>query len=321
VLVRSLKITGFDLNLFEFDHDLTWVGFFLDAEERVLGRYGGRDASGPDGRLSLAGLRYTMRRALARHREKKPPAPVRDKPLRAEDYPAAKSLRRGECIHCHQINEFRRALRISEKKWHRDERYSYPLPENIGLTLEVDRGDVVKSVVAKSVAEKAGIRAGDRLVKVNGDAVASQADVQYALHRAPWSGKLPITGERAGKRSSAELSLAAGWRKYNLAWRPSLLDLMPALTAYGDELTPAEKKALGLPAARLAFRQDKEVHARAKAAGVRAGDVIVGIDDYKPEMTRDQFLAFVRREYLIGDKVTLRVLRDGKPLGLPMTLK
>jgi S1-C subfamily serine protease len=132
---------------------------------------------------------------------------------------------------------------------------------------------------------------------------------------------LSITWERAGKQSSAELALAAGWRKYNLAWRPSLLDLMPALTVYGDELTAAEKKALGLPSTRLAFRQDTEINARAKAAGVRAGDVIVGIDDHKLEMTRDQFLAFVRREYLIGDRITLRVLRDGKPLGLPMTLK
>lgn len=321
MLVRSLKIQGFDLNLFEFDYDLTWAGFFLDADGRVLGRYGGRDASGPDGRLSLAGLRHAMRRALARHKDKKPPAPAPGKPLRAEDYPAAKKLGRSECIHCHQVNEFRRALRISEKKWHRDERYTYPPPETVGLTLEVDRGDVVKAVAPKSGASVAGIREGDRLVKVNGEPVASQADVQYALHRAPWSGKLPVTWERGGKLRSAELPLDAGWRKYNLAWRPSLLDLMPALTAYGDELAAAEKKALGLPPTRLAFRQDREVHAHARAAGVRAGDVIVGIDDHRPQMTRDQFLAFVRREYLIGDRVVLRVLRGGKPVAVPMTLK
>ena len=67
---------GVNLDLFDFDYDLTWMGFFLDGDGRVLGRYGGRDADGPDSRLSLAGLKYAMERALERHRAKKPaPAP------------------------------------------------------------------------------------------------------------------------------------------------------------------------------------------------------------------------------------------------------
>ena len=34
-----------DLRRFEFDFDLTWYAFFLNADETIYGRYGGRDAT------------------------------------------------------------------------------------------------------------------------------------------------------------------------------------------------------------------------------------------------------------------------------------
>jgi serine protease Do len=230
-------------------------------------------------------------------------------------------MRAGECIHCHQVYEFRRAERKAAGTWKREELWVYPLPENVGLELEVDRGDRVRSVRAGSPAEWAGLRAGDVLTGINGVRVAAQADVQYGLHRAPWQGKVAVTWERAGKAHAGQLELAAGWKKTNPTWRPSLLDVLPSLTVYGDDLTAAEKKALGLPAKQLAFRQDKEVHAQARKAGVRAGDVIIGIDGRTPEMTMEQFLAHVRQNYLIGDRVTLEVIRDGKRQSLPMVLR
>ena len=67
VRVRLPRIDWVDLNLFEFDYDLTFMAFFLNAEEQVYARYGGRDANNPDSRQSLAGLRYTMRSVLQMH--------------------------------------------------------------------------------------------------------------------------------------------------------------------------------------------------------------------------------------------------------------
>ena len=49
---------------------------------------------------------------------------------------------------------------------------------------------------------------------------------------------------------SAILELPDGWRKTNLTWRPSLLDVLPSLTVYGEDLSAEEKKALGLSAKR-----------------------------------------------------------------------
>ena len=62
--VRLPRLDGVDLNLFQFDFDLTMMIFFLNADEHIYGRYGGRDGKNPDGRHSLAGLRYAMQAAL-----------------------------------------------------------------------------------------------------------------------------------------------------------------------------------------------------------------------------------------------------------------
>lgn len=323
IRVRLLKISGADLNVFDFDYDLTWAAFFLNAEEQVYGRYGGRDAASADSRLSLAGLRYALRAALAAHRHGAPATPLAraDKPLLAEEYPAAKRMRAGECIHCHQVYEFRRAALKETGQWRREDLWVYPLPENIGLTLDVDQGDRLRAVAADSPAARAGLHPGDALRRVNGQPVASFADVQYALHRAPPKGRIPISWQSGREVRTATLELPEGWRKTNLTWRPSLLDILPSLTVFGEDLSEQEKEALGLSKTRLAFRQQKPVHALARAAGVEEGDVIMGIDGQILEMTMLEFLAHVRKNYLVGDQVTLNILRAGQRLDLPLTLR
>src|SRR5205809_384614 len=96
-----------DLRRFEFDYDLTWYVFFLNADETIYGRYGGRDASDAESRISMKGLRYAMDRALEAHQKLPAPQVLSGKSVRAEDYAAAKSHK--GCIHCHNINEFRRS--------------------------------------------------------------------------------------------------------------------------------------------------------------------------------------------------------------------
>src|SRR5438477_8301428 len=134
---------GVDLDLFDFDYDLTWMGFFLGADGQVYGRYGGRDPDSPDSRVSLAGLRYALQAALERHR--RGPGgqrPVRRRPPRTvDDYPASRRLSERACVHCHQVYDLRRESLQAEGRWRLDEVWVYPLPENVGLTLEVDRGD------------------------------------------------------------------------------------------------------------------------------------------------------------------------------------
>src|SRR5207247_8140506 len=109
VFLRITRMNGVNLNLFDFDYDLTWMSFFMDAEGRIYSRYGGRDNQSADGRLSAAGLLRTMNEVLRVHAtetSKKLPMP---KPLairKPEDIPTmAKYLpyRGSDCIHCHLI--------------------------------------------------------------------------------------------------------------------------------------------------------------------------------------------------------------------------
>lgn len=62
------------------------------------------------------------------------------------------------------------------------------------------------------------------------------------------------------------------------------------------------------------------VPAQPHAAGIEAGDVIVGVDDRALHMDVSEFNRYVSRHYLVGDQVAVNVLRDGKRLKLPMRL-
>ena len=49
---------GVDLDVFDFDYDLTWMAFFLSADGKVYSRYGGRSPDSASQYLSRAGLRH-----------------------------------------------------------------------------------------------------------------------------------------------------------------------------------------------------------------------------------------------------------------------
>lgn len=314
---------GVDLDLFDFDYDLTWMGFFLNADGVVYGRYGGRDAESADSRVSLAGLLYAMTAALERHRRGDVGRGREDKksPRTVEQFSASRRLPARACVHCHQVYDLRRESLQAAGKWRLDEVWVYPLPENIGLTLDVDRGDRVSRVAADSAAARAGIRAGDHLRTINDRSIASFADVQYALHRAPASGSLTIVWQHEGRTKNGELALAEGWRKTDISWRWSLRGLDPSPWVHGDDLSSEEKKALGLSAKRLAFRQGPFVSEPAQRAGIRQNDVILGIDGKTLEMTTRQFGAYVRLNCKVGERVTYNILRNGKRLDIPLRLE
>ena len=334
---------GVNLDVFDFDYDLTWAGFFLNADEQIYGRYGGRDAVSADNRTSLAGLRDAMAKALSAHREATPArsasegsrhepslalrvgigrkeledvAPVRS----ADRYPAARRRPANSCIHCHHVYDFRREALQAQGKWSQDQLWVYPLPENVGIALDVDEGDRVKTVAPGSPADRAGLRAGDRLRRVNGISVASLTDVQYGLHRAGAFGEVPVSWVRDGVAKTGRMSVAEGWKKTDISWRWSIRGLEPTPWVDGEDLPTEEKRRLGLSEKGLAFYQSSFVSAIARQGGIRAGDVIVGIDGKRLEMTERQFAVYLKLNYNVGDRVTYNVLRAGKRLDVPLTL-
>lgn len=323
VLVRLTRMRDVDLGLFDFDYDLTWMAFFLTPDGAVLGRYGGRDADAAEGRVSLKGLRYAMDAARQAHQRRQADK-VTEKPayvgLHADDYPGVRRFAPTACIHCHQVQELQREALQDRGEWRLDKLWIYPLPENVGLTLEVDRGNVVAAVAPKSAADSAGLRKGDLLQRIDTYSIASFADAQYALHRHASNKPLAVVWQRDGRELTAKLELTDGWRKTDISWRWSLRRLEPSPWVYGDDLTAEEKKALGLGARRLALRQGEFVTAPARQAGIKQNDVIIGVDGKELEMSGRQFSVYVKLNYKVGDKVTYNLLRDGKRVDVVVTL-
>jgi serine protease Do len=320
VRVRLTRIDNQDLNLFDFDLDLTFMVFFLNAEGKVYARYGGRDGKSPDSRQSLEGLRYTMTSVLSMHTAKeKRFAPRRQAEPRYIREVAG--LRRGRgCLHCHQVKEILNHNAERKGTALRDLVCRYPLPENVGIELDLDRGNEIRTVKERSPAQQAGLRSGDVLRQLDDIPIHSFADVQQALDRAPRSGAVAVRWERDHKPMQGKLTLKEGWKKGDIFWRPSMQGYVPSARMYGRNLTAEQKKALGLSERQLAFRQSTPIQAQARAAGVRVGDIILGIDDKKLEMDADAFLRYVEHNYLVGDRVTVQLLRDGKRMSLTMLL-
>jgi serine protease Do len=293
--------------------------FFLNADGRVYARYGGRDSRDADNRQSLRGLAYTMQSVLAMHEEEEPEfAP------RTEEGP--KYIREvagkggGKCMHCHQVKERLDASLKQAGKWTRDRVWRYPLPENLGVTLEVDRGNIIKKVAADSPAAAVGLQAGDRLARLGTVPIHSFGDAQFALDLAPKTGTLAVAWQHGETMHEKAITLPEGWRKTDISWRPSVQRLVPSLRLYGTDLNAEERKALGLSPTQLAFRQKDGLPRQARDAGIQAGDIVVGIDAQKIDMDVTALIHHVQRNYLVGDELTVELLRDGKRLNLKMPL-
>ena len=324
MLVRIVNMRGVNLNVFDFDYDLTWVGFFMNANERVYGRYGGRDAGPADARLTLAGLKYAMQQALVTHKreaDSQPPAEAKQV-VTAEQYPSSRRLKAEQCIHCHMVYGFRRDAEQSRDAWRNETSWEWlpPQPENVGLTMDVNQGNRVLRVGPQSPATRAGLRVGDALQTLNGFNLASIADVQTALQRAPGEGAIPVAWQRGTRTMAGSLQLSNGWKKGDLSWRAFMWGLSPAASVHGKDLTADEKMQLGLAPKQLAFRQGQFVPPAAREAGVRKDDIIIGLDGKVLELTMLQFNAYVRLNFKVGDRVTYNLIRDGKRLEIPIVL-
>jgi membrane-associated protease RseP (regulator of RpoE activity) len=321
--VRLPRIDDLDLNTFEFDRDLTFMVFFLDSKFRVYARYGGRDGNDADNRQSLEGLRATMQSVLDMHAKAEKDRQFAPRPQEPATFISDITFRgrRGRCLHCHQVKEIIHDSLQRGGKWDRSLVWRFPLPENVGFTLDVDRSFVVKKVADGSAAAKAGLKPGDVVRKLHDVPIHSFGDATYALDRSPTTGSIAVKWERAGKAMEAKIALSEGWRRTDLTWRPSVRPFTTSLRLSGKDLTAAERKKLGLTPKQVAFRQLSPASAQAERAGIKGGDIILGIEGKPMDCTCEQLQDHVRSYYLAGEKLPIVVLRDGKKQTIQMTLR
>lgn len=319
VRARLTRIDDLDLTRFVFDYDLTFAVLFMNPDGGIYGRYGGRDERNAENRQSLAGLRHAMRAALARHRGGSGPAPVLAGREDATPYPLVRQFpqarRRGECFHCHEVKEVMIDHLRESGKWTAEMAWRYPLPERVGFALDIDRGDEVAAVVPESAAAAAGLARGDVVEFLGGAAVASLADAQYGLDHAPWEGETEVVWRRGDdpQLRRGVLRLEAGWKRSNLLWRKSMMKLVPVLDLTGGPLGADERAGLELGMDVLAFRLEGFIYPALQRAGVRKGDVLVGLGGEQPgNLDSEGIDAFVASRFQKGDRMAITVIRGGE---------
>ncbi|MSR57471.1 MAG: PDZ domain-containing protein [Planctomycetaceae bacterium] len=325
--VRVTQMNGVDIARFEFDYDTTWAAFFLDADLNVYSRYGGRDSDSAEGRMSIESLAATMTEVLEVHERQKGHAPadaanwqpVAQESTTPEAIPLLAQSHQG-CIHCHQIQEYRLLQAFHDKQFQRNLLFGYPLPENIGLRFDRAHGHKIESLDEALPVARTGLKAGDVITRVGDVPIHSEMDLRWALHRHDDRRPLKVQAQRrvAGRTNpppsiEVEISLPESWRQTDLSWRKSLRSVPFPLGFLGYALGREERAKADLPENVLAIRVVSIRGAGlAEAVGLRKGDVITALADRRQSRTFDQFKSDLLRDHAPGDRVRLKVLREGR---------
>ena len=328
VCLRIIQANSLDMNLFQYDYDMSWSAMFLNADGTVYGRYGTRNASraDSDAYLSASGFEAAARRALKLHKQypanKQSLAAKRGKPAEyqvpreipgLEERPARATAKQN-CIHCHMVREYALRAKWNEGRLAESDLWVYPMPQRIGLTMDVDDGLIVKEVADESPAAQSGIAAGDQLTALAGQPLVSTADIQWVLHTSPSDVKLPVEFRRGSQTLAKTITLSGDWKKSDIAWRASSWYGL----RQGVKLEPvpsAEKEQRGIADDRMALAV-KGLFGKGgphlKQAGVEANDIVVAVNDRTDLLTETDFLAYLRLEHGPDDSIKLTVLRGDR---------
>ncbi len=197
-----------------------------------------------------------------------------------------------------------------------------------------DVGAYVRGVVEDGPAEEAGLEKGDIIVRFNGKAVEDGSDLRRLIRKTRPGDEVEVVVRRDGEEKTftvkmgepdEEMESWSMWRKY-----------MPFIAPYMAKkrilITDEDRPWMGIEMQRLTDQlrdyfkvKDGGVlissvteDSPAEKAGLRAGDVIIKMDDEEVENRRDVIEILEDKE--IGDKVAVTVIRDGKRKKMTVTL-
>lgn len=339
VCVRVVQGWGMDLSLFQFDVELTWAVFLMNADKTIYGRYGSRsDHKNPAKDISIDGLKKALEGALDLHAaypaNKKElagktgprlpfPTPESIPEVRGKPYAKPADGTRAGCIHCHNaVQPDPWSLRGSRQPIADKVLWQWPMPQALGLALDPKERASVASVAPGSAAEKAGFKAGDRITRMEGQPIISIADVQWVLHGAKEPGSVKAEVERGGQKQDLTLALAAGWRHGDdYSWRLIIWGMRHKLLGTEAlETVPAdERKTMGVADGAMALRVQRfppdwvKEKNPAGAQKLKQGDVIVDVDGNRKLTTEAEFFAYLFQRKPPGQAAVMTVIRGGKP--------
>jgi len=193
------------------------------------------------------------------------------------------------------------------------------------LKLPAVAGALVNSVQKNRAADKAGIKSGDAIIEFDGIRVRSSAELRRLIRETPAGRTVEIKVVRNGKTSvlSAKLEASSDHFNFNMPEihiPPMNMDMSGLPAPFGghratlgisaDNLTPQLAQYFGVKQGKGVLIAEVTKGGAADKAGLKAGDVIVGLDG-KPVSGTEE-LRDALNDNFTGDtrKVSLTVVRD-----------
>jgi len=213
-------------------------------------------------------------------------------------------------------------------------------PERLGeLKLKEEHGAEITMVDQDAPAGKAGLRAHDVIVSLNGTAVESAAQLRRMIKETPPGREVTLGISRDGQPLTIKVQLADRHKSMN--WQPKGYEFkinMPKIPAIPDfdfpvsvvvvhssarsglmveNLTPQLGDFFGIKGGNGVLVRSVEKGSRGEKAGFRAGDVVVKVNNQPVHDTSD-FTHALRSSS--GGSAAVTVMRDKKEQNLTLSI-
>jgi len=174
------------------------------------------------------------------------------------------------------------------------------------LDLKDEKGALVADVTPGGPAEKAGIQRGDVINSFNGKEIKEMNDLPYVVASTPIGKSVNVEVLRKGQKKNFEVKIA---ELKDEKEAPAVTEAKPRLGMTVEDLTPELAKNFGLVEGKGVVVVQVEDGSSAAEAGLRAGDVILEIDQSPVKDAKD----FGRKieSYKAGDTVLILAKRRG----------
>ena len=194
------------------------------------------------------------------------------------------------------------------------------------LKLGGDFGVLVESVEADSPASKAGLEKGDVIVEFAGERARSVAQVRRLIRETPDGCTVALQVVRAGQNRTLQAKLETRHlRLFGTGGTPPLgitvppfdvpsfdyrlLTPGPTLGISGDDLTSQLAEYFGVKQGKGVLVREVESGSAAQKAGLKAGDVIIRVDNTEVSSV-DSLRRALPRDFEGKRKVNLTIVRD-----------
>lgn len=202
------------------------------------------------------------------------------------------------------------------------------------FNLKVNYGAVINQVVKDSPAEKAGFQENDVIIKINDDQIDDTEDLINYIHDSEIGAKLAITLMRGDDKITKDVILD---ERSETEYKRQIIKKLPRIMMHDDDHDYGDydfdfdwddfnrSNYIGILISDISnqlraffgVKEDVGVligqvneDTPAEKAGLKAGDVIISVDDNEVSTNLDVIKIINKKE--VGDKVKVTVIRDKK---------